>query len=254
MAYPGSAKCFPDLQKYFAKYLKSNQLDRYEVPIPGDIYNEHFTDCRSFIRLLFDDDWNHPNYTHCYTKIVDRAAWPVSIRDRLMVYPHTEYHLPCCDSTNMNLVFQPCDSTSAEYLNTIDHNLSDCCIVDSTSSSNAFNLEEDDFLLLDALNIYRCDSTAVIIFEQESLPVNSLVAIPDDHKWLLSVSFSLLTSPLAKLIFIYLNSKVNFDYTFYYWDGNNYIGDSLFEHLYEIYVIDNVFQQMVKAGPDLIES
>jgi len=251
--YPGSAKLFPDLQKYFSKYLKTNQVDRYEVPIPGDIYPEHFSDCRSFIRLLFDDDWNHPNYTHCYTRIDDRSAWPISVRDRLMVYAHTEYHLPCCDSTNLNLVYQQCDSTSTEYLNSIDHNLSDCCI-DTTSSSNVFSLEPEDFLLLDALNIYRCDSTAVIIYEQTTLSTNSLVLLPDEHKWLLSVSFSSLNSPLAKLIFIYLNLKVNLDYIFYQWNGTNHLSNNLIEHLYEIYVIDNVFQYMVKSGPDLIES
>jgi len=251
--YPGSAKLFPDLQKYFSKYLKTNQVDRYEVPIPGEIYSEHFAECRSFIRLLFDDDWHFPNYTHCYNKIEDRSAWPISIRDRLMVYTHTEYHLPCCDSTNMNMIYQQCDSTSTEFLNTIDHNMSNCCI-DSTSSSNVFNLIDEDFLLLNALNVYRCDTTAVIIYEQELLSSNSLVLLPDEHKWLLSVAFNSLISPLAKLIFIYLNVVINNDYLFYQWNGTNYLSENLLEHLYEIYVIDNIFQNMIKAGSDLIES
>jgi len=248
--YPGSAKLFPDLQKYFNKYLKTNQLDRYEIPIPGEIYNEHFPECRSFIRMLFDDDWNFPNYTHCYTKIEDKLAWPVSIRDRLMVYTHTEYYLPCCDSTNLDLVYLPCDATSSDFLNIIDHNLSDCCI-DSTASTNIFNLESNDFLLLNALNIYRCDSTSVIVYEQENV-VNSLVLLPDEQKWLLSISFNSLTSPLSKLIFLYLNLMINNDYLFYQWDGTNYLSNNLFEHLYEIYVIDNVFQEIVKNGPDLV--
>jgi len=252
MSYPASARLFPDLQKYFRKYMITNQLDRYEIPIPAEIHDEHFYECRSFIRMLFDDDWKYPNYTHCYTKIQDYNAWPISIQDRLMLYQHSEYYLPCCDSTNLDLVYQPCDSTSSDYLNIIDHNLSNCC-PDSTSSDNIFQLDAEDFLLLNALNIYRCDSTSVIIFEQLGAP-NTLVRLPDQTKWMLNISFDSLSSPLAKLIFIFLNLKINLDFTFYSWDGSNYISKNLFEHLYELYVIDNVFQYMVSIGPDYIET
>lgn len=253
MTYPGTARLFPDLQKYFRQYMITNQLDRYEIPVPGEIHNEHFFECRSFIRLLFDDDWHYSNYTHCYNKIEDYGAWPISIRDRLMVYPHSEYFLPCCDATSNEYVYQPCDATSTNFLNIIDHNASNCCI-DSTSSDNNFSLEADDFLLLNALNIYRCDSTALIVYEQVDNPSNSLFRLPNELKWMLSLSFQSLSTPLSKLIFLYLNLKVNHEYDFYRWTSSNYIGTNLFEQLYETYVIDNVFQYIVKSGPDLIET
>jgi len=251
MSYPASAQLFPDLQQYFAKYLKSNQLDRYEVPIPGDIYHDHFFECRSFIRLLFDDDWNFPNYTHCYKDIKDWGSWPTSIRDRLLIYPHSKYFLPCCDSTNFNLLYQQCDATSSDYINTISHDETLCCD-DSTNAANFFQLQHDDFVLLDALNIYRCDSTSVQILQQVSNQPPNLFQLPGSKDWILTVDFSNLVTSLSKLIFIYLNLKINLDYSFYTWEDGP-IGTYLFEYLYEIYVIDNVFQYMVEIGPDYVE-
>ena len=230
--------------------MVTNKLDRYEVPVPGEINDKIFTECRTFIRLLFDDEWNYSNYSHCYISIIDRLAWPTSILDRLMVYGHTELYSPCCDSTNTSLLYEPCDSTATDSLNTINHRTSDCC--DSTSALNIFSLTEDDFLLLDALNIYRCDSTAVVIYEQ-ALNSNSLLKIPENNRWLLTISFESLNTVLSKLIFIYLNLKINLEYNFYMWDGTNYLSTNLFEHLYELYVIDNIFQYIVKNGPDYIE-
>jgi hypothetical protein len=253
MSYPASARLFPDLQKYFSKYLKTNQLDRYEVSIPSDIHIEHFYNCRSFIRLLFDDDWHFPNYTHCYKNIEDWGSWPQSIRDRILIYPHAQYYLPCCDSTNFNLLYEVCDSTSSEFLNDINHLNTQCCD-DSTAAENIFQLQNDDFVLLNALNIFRCDSTALEIINQVSNIPPSLFQMPGSTTWILNVDFDFLSTNLSKLIFIFLNLKINLDFTFYIWENGNFLSNNLFEHLYEIYVIDNVFQYMVSIGPDYVEN
>jgi len=253
MPYPASAKLFPDLQRYFSKYLKNNQLDRYEISIPAEIYTDHFFECRSFIRLLFDDEWSYPNYTYCYKKIEDWGSWPQSIRDRLLIYPHSEYYLPCCDSTNFELLFHPCDATSNDSINSIDH-LDTLCCDDSTSASNCFLLIEEDFILLDALNTYRCDATSLQIIEQLNNQPPSLFQLPGSNEWILSVDFNFLSSSLSKLIFIYLNLKVNLDFTFYTWEDGIFLGSYLFEQLYELYVIDNVFQHIVSIGPDYVET
>jgi len=254
MTYPASAsaRLFPDLQQYFAKYLKTNQLDRYEVAIPGSIYNDHFFNCRSFIRMLFDDDWKYPNYTYCYKDIDNWESWPISIRDRLLIYSQAKYYLPCCDATNYNLLFQQCDSTSTSFLNNIDHDETLCCD-DSTSAENIFQLQHDNFVLLDALNIYRCDSTALQVLNQVNHTEPSLFQLPGSSRWLLIVDFNYL-SPLSKLIFLYLNLKVNHDYRFYTWDNEEFIGSYIFENLYELYVVDNIFQYIVSIGPDYVES
>jgi len=247
MPYPSSAKLFPDLQKYFRQYMIDNKLSRYEIQIPGEIYDNFFTECRSFIRLMFDNNWSFFNYTHCYTQITDYSAWPISIADRLMVYPHSAYYLPynIYSETDIYLEYS---IENINLINSINHNEIVC-----ENFENSFNLISDDFLLLDALNIYRCDSTALIILEQVEAS-NTLSKLPDQNIWLLNLSYNSLTSNISKLIFLFLNLKINLDYTFFTWTGTNYISDNLFEYLYELYVIDNIFQYMISIGPDYIET
>jgi hypothetical protein len=91
---------------------------------------------------------------------------------------------------------------------------------DSTAAINLLVLQADDLLLLDKLCDYRIDP---------------------DNTTLVDIDYSLLTTNLSKLIFIYLSLKIDNDYTLY--DDTQLIsnsGNSL-ECCYEAYVSENIF-------------
>lgn len=96
------------------------------------------------------------------------------------------------------------------------------CDSDSTSvcNINVFNLQEDDLYMLDRLLQYRIDSTSV-----------TLVDIIYDN----------LSTTLSKLIYIYLNFKINNDYTLF--DNTTVISSSteILENFYESFIIDKMF-------------
>ncbi len=94
--------------------------------------------------------------------------------------------------------------------------------VDSTDTTgvNLFLLQPDDFLLLDRLSHFRRHP---------------------EHSSISDIEYSLLTTNLSKLIFIYLCLKIDGDYHLY--DNTTLISDpnSPLECCYEAYVSQNVF-------------
>lgn len=97
------------------------------------------------------------------------------------------------------------------------------CDSDSTSvcSINIFNLQSDDLTMLDLLLRYRTDSTSVID-----------ITVIDP---------SSLSTHLSQLIYIYLNFKINNDYTDF--DNVNVISsdNEVLENFYESFLIDIIF-------------
>jgi len=85
---------------------------------------------------------------------------------------------------------------------------------------NLFNLESDDILLLNKLLEYRLDSTSINIID---------------------IDYSSLSTNLSKLIFLYLDLKINNNYEIF--DDVTPIASSinLLENCFEMYICENLF-------------
>lgn len=135
-------------------------------------------------------------------------------------YPYEEYkHLYKC----LDLISCP-DSLRTRlsiFANSAKYYV--CDVSDSTSSESIdfFNLIHDDHTMLNKLLHYRMDSTSVIIYD---------IVITDLH------------SNLSKLIYIYLDLKINNNYSLY--DNTTIFSDphSPLESAYECYVADEIFK------------
>ena len=92
---------------------------------------------------------------------------------------------------------------------------------------NIFNLVEDDITLLDCLLEYRIDSTSNTIID---------------------IDYSSLSTSLSKLIYIYLNFKINDDYTLF--DNTDVISSdlSVLEIAYESFILDKIFIYLSSLG------
>lgn len=104
---------------------------------------------------------------------------------------------------------------------------------DSTTDVNLFNLQEHDTVLLNSLLAYRLDSTAVSIITD-----TTAVQFIDN---VLYTNYDNLSTNLSKLIFLYLDLKINSNYTNY--NNENLVSEgSLLESMYEAYVQDEMFK------------
>ncbi len=193
-----------ELQYWFNKFIITTNLNRDFIPTPAEIpdyiVNNNDED-NSFLRLLFDDSWNKTNYNYYFLKNIDKQTWPYLIRDRLGIYPmNSQYY----------------ESTT-----------------DSTSGINFFILQNDDFLLLDSLLIYRNNPLNFTITDSTS---NILIGFD------LQVNFDLLSTELSKLIYVYLMLKKNSDFSKYEnLPGIISSSNNILNTLYEKYVIENLF-------------
>jgi hypothetical protein len=93
---------------------------------------------------------------------------------------------------------------------------------DSTGE-NLFLLQADDLTMLNALLSYRVDATSVTIFDSTS-----------------GIVYEDLSTPLSKLIYLYLDLKVNENFSRY--DNTTLVSQgTLLETFYELYVLDQFF-------------
>jgi hypothetical protein len=164
----------------------------------------------SFIALLFNNDY-------------DAVLYPT------YKYLYKEESISCWPNIVKNrIMIYP---ASARYL-----------IIDD-EGSNVFTLGADDFSLLDALLSYREDSTGVTI-------VDSVTTYFDSTSNILYATYGNLTTVLSKLIFLYLDLKINDNYANY--NNSTLVSDgTVLESLYEMYVMDKYFDFMTLREPDI---
>lgn len=202
-----STQLIAELQSHFYTFVTNSTVNKYKVPFPPYI-DEIFLRPKSFIHLLFQEDYNHDTYYYHFNLDTNhRGAWPRVIRDRIMVYSQSAQYL-VCDTTGMNV----------------------------------FNIKQHDVVLLDALLKYRQDSTAVIIVD--STNVHFVEAIPQST---LYANFNSLNTTLSKLIFLYLDLKINENFENYN-DLNPISINTLLESMFEMYVIDEYFNYFTQRG------
>jgi hypothetical protein len=183
----------PELNHYFFSYITKNcAIGKFQIEFPVDIVDAYLTmSQKSFIRLLFDDEWPVilTLYDYLFREITNKVSWPGVVRDRMGIFPQSaKYYI--------------CDGNEE-------------CI------TNLFFLESDDFVMLDKLLEYRLTTTTIIS----------------------DIDYDLLNTNLSKLIYLYLNLKINM--TLEYSDETIICTanvKTLLEYCYEIYVLDNYFK------------
>lgn len=204
-----SATLVPELQHYFYEFIVNSRLNKWRVPEPVDI-STLFLGPNSFIEMLFNDNYSKTTYEYRYSEETNSLCWAPNARRRIQVYPG-----------------------SAKYL-----------VLDS-AGSNVFNLQSEDFTLLDALLGYRIDETSLTIIDTTG------VAVYDSTSNTLYARYTNLSTELSKLIFLYLDLQINDNFQNY--NNLNLISTGgVLESCYEQYVIDRYFRYMTIRTPDLI--
>lgn len=191
----------PELQYWFYQFVLDSNLNKSETPIPTSIDTVYLPQ-KSFIELLFNDNYQYRDYKYKYKKDTNKGGWPYVVRNRMMIYP-----------------------VSSQYYVLDEFN--------DTTAVNFFNLQHDDFVLLDALSLYRTDSTGLTIV------TNTSEVRFDDSTGILYANFNVLSTNLSKLIFLYLDLKIYNRYSNY--DTTTLIGQTLLESLFEAYVLENMY-------------
>jgi hypothetical protein len=187
-----STKLVPELQYYFSTFLRASTLNKYSITYPAVLDCPCLDQNKSFIRLLFDDNWpkTYTSYRYLYREETNKGSWPEQVKTRLCLYPVSgKCYLSDRDPPEANI--------------------------------NLFNLQDDDILVLDKLLEYRCaDSTSIIT---------------------LDIDYNLLTTNLSKMIFLYLDLKINGSYERYNDETLISAESSVLECLYEVYLGENMF-------------
>jgi len=185
-----STNLVPELQYYFNNFVKNSALNKNLTSFPSSLNILYLDENKSFIRLLFDENYSHTTYRYLY-RLGNESEIPTPINIRLKLYPSSgRYYL--CDN----------DSTAI------------CNI-------NLFSLENDDLNMLDKLLDYRMDSTSCDISY---------------------ITYINLNTNLSKLIFLYLDLKINNNYSNY--DNENLVSETTrpLEVLYENIVVEEIYK------------
>lgn len=193
-----SATLIPELQHYFNIFVLNSSINQYSVDFPASISTSYLGVDRSFIRLLFDDDWPtdstsstaYASYQYLYTEKTDRSTWPSIIRNRILIYPG-----------------------AAKYY------------ISDTVGDNLFTLQANDITMLNRLLQYRRFPTTTTLVDSTA-----------------DILYTSLTTNLSKLIFRFLDLKINNRIEAF----NNIIllssSSSVLESCYEVYVVEHMFR------------
>lgn len=213
MATLGSYTLVPELQTAYYRFVTRSKMNKARIPFPVEIPNLYLTE-NSFLNLLFNDDYNLPDYEYLYTEQINPFQIPRIAYDRITIYPG-----------------------ASQYM-----------IMDSTGS-NIFDLQPDDFTMLDALLAYRNDSTSLNIIDT----TGSLDFTLDSTSGLftLVVDYDSLSTELSKLIYLYLDLEIYGNYERY--NNLDIISTGgLLETCYESYVMEKYFEFISGRIPNLI--
>jgi len=201
----------PEFQHYFHDFVLSSTINKNQVPIPVDVDPRFLTD-GSVVELLFQETFPYDTYTYLYENETALLCWPTLTRERLMIYPSSEYLLP------------------------------------GTVGDNVFNLLADDLAMLDVLVYYRHDSTSVILIDTTSniiVDATTNISISIDTTTgivIVEGNVNNLSTPLSKLIFLYLDLKINGNYSSYA-NMTTIVSDcSMLATAFELLLLDEYFE------------
>ena len=92
--FPYSTNLIPELQYYFSKFIIESSVNKNLILYPTTIEEYLLGENKSFIRMLFDDYYDHNTYRYLYRKL-DYMAWPESLRPRLSIFQNSLSYYAC---------------------------------------------------------------------------------------------------------------------------------------------------------------
>ena len=206
----------PELQIQAYDFIINSVVNKYNIQFPPELLSTCIPP-GSFITMLFDESYNLDYYKYLYVEIADKLSWPQIIKRRLNVYPVSAKYMELNDDTGRNL----------------------------------FNLEQDDFTMLDALLAYRQDATSVVLIDTTSVSIIDTTA----GLTIVRAGLDALSTELSKLIFVYLDLEINKNTSNYSTD-NPISTEGPLQTVYELFIIDKYFDYVsgdnidVRLGPE----
>ena len=200
----------PELQHWFNHFVINSKVNKYRVPPPVDI-PQLYLENNSFIDMLFNDNYKQTSYEYRYRNEDNPFCVPRVAATRLQVYPGMTQYM----------------------------------VLDS-SGTNIFNLTDDDFATLDALLVYRNDSTSLVIVDSTAVDF-----IGDATSGILYATLDSLTTELSKMVYLYLTLQLYGRFQEYNNEQLISTGGML-QTCYETYLVDQYFCFMILRKPDLI--
>jgi hypothetical protein len=213
-----STRLVPELQHWGSKLITDSVVNKYGIPKPVFIEDVYMPQ-KSFIELLFNENYNHAEYFYLYElQFNTPSCEPYVVFNRLQIYRNSQY---------------------AKLTN------------DPSVGQNLFALTSDDFTMLDALLNYRTlisdstslDSTSFVVVDATSV---DLIFDTTADIWYLTGKPSLLSTPLSKLIWVYLAFKATGDISYY--DNTNIYSNTALSAFFEIYLIETMFSDVSARG------
>lgn len=199
-----------ELQHWMNRFILTQKINKFREPPPVDIPELYLTRT-SFIEMLFNNLYARDSYDWKWIVETHLECVPRIAFRRLQVYP-----------------------ASAQYL-----------VMDPTGD-NIFNLQDDDFTMLDALLAYRTDETSVTIID------STAITTFDSTSDILTGSLDSLRTELSQLIWLYLDLKIRGNTAAYNSDDPISTGGFI-ETCYEQYVVNEFFIFLSNRQPDLID-
>lgn len=217
----------PELQHWFHDFLVNKTIVGKDLIPPPTNIPELYMPTNSFIEMLFNNNYCKDSYEYRYVYNQQTYGFciPRIVFDRMQIYPG-----------------------SFQYVEL------------NPDGDNIFGLQPDDFTLLDALLRYRiltCDTTANLVCGVDATAAFSLQVIDSTSVsfsydstadiYILQASLGSLSTTLSKLIYLYLDLKVNGNFNQY---NNETLVSScqLVESCYESYLIDQYYKCMSSRG------
>jgi hypothetical protein len=200
----------PEFQHYFHDFVLNSTVNKNQIPMPVDI-PEMFLTSGSVVELLCSETFPYDSYTYLYSNLEDLLCWPTLTRQRLMVYPSSKYLVP------------------------------------GTEGDNIFNLQADDFLMLDVLFQYRQDATSVTIIDTTADIMNVTIDTTAGFA-IVEGNVNGLNTPLSQLIFLYLDLHINARYNQYAWFDSAISDCTMLATCFELKLIDDYFDFFTNMG------
>jgi hypothetical protein len=186
-------------------------LNKYLVPPPTDIGASFFYP-DCFIELLFNENYPGTNYHYNFFQATYGCS-PSVVNRRIHIYAGSKY---------VRMGFPNQDD-----------------------SEDIFNLTNEEKAMLNGLLAYRIDSTSLTVVDSTASTYFDSTAV------VLYCVYNNLSSTLSKLIYLYLDLKVNNNISKY----NNLdliSSGGLLTSCYEAYVINEYFKHISARAPDLM--
>lgn len=199
-----------ELQYWFYSSLLNSEINKDIIPTPVEIPLLYLTS-NSFIELLFNESFTGNSYKHLLYSNTSKGSWPYIILQRLMIYP----------ASSLYYTFE-----KEEF--------------------NLFNLSDNELTMLDGLLIYKNDNNSLILNDSTSIIDVELIS-DSTSSWTLNVNYDNVSN-LCKLIFVYLDFKINNN--FIRFNTSEIISDSnnVLENMYESHVNNLIFTYISNRG------